>query len=207
MPKSITLNLKKCHNLDTFFFSKIKTYTIIKVERKNNMNNYLGYKIKRTNVNKEHDKLIDKINSYGYISEYVGEKLEEVYEDVGMTENSKGYAVGIYLTGNMQITKEYIVDVFNNGLVPTSSVLTFINDFPLAINYLKRGNEYENSEGAFLVKVPIEVIESGEVKYLDGTTYRILPEYIYAFIQTGEKNIVGAIVDNPNYKKSENLTR
>ena len=85
---------------------------------------------------------------------------------------------------------------------------------PVLLGYLPKRNRQgytrsTNKAGPFYSILGIESIDdvTGLVKYLDGTTYRILPEYIYAFIQTGEKNIVGAIVDNPNYKKSENLTR
>ena len=156
-------------------------------------------------------------DSVGYISEQLGKDLEKLFDD--------DYEIGIHRTGYSVVNKEYLADVFTNGLInngdamqgvmrsnPDESMniektVSFMSNIMLLVWQLKIAYGYKDSQGSFIIKIPKSNLgeKDGEIKpiYFKENEHirRLLPEFIYGYVPCDGKGNVGKIIKNPNYKE------
>lgn len=173
--------------------------------------------IKSPYLNKKNKMLVQLAKQYdgfGYMSNDLGTEIEALFSD-------DSYIVGIHRTGYSIVDEDYLKDVFNRGLINNMDLLQggiclddnyldirkTVDLFydPIVINGpLKAANRYKESAGCIIVKIPKSYLgmEDGEVKpiyYKDGTSTKLLSEYVYGYVPVSKDGTLGDLIHNPNY--------
>ena len=203
------------------FFKKSKDLSKIRCKLSKEIGYGHGYSILRSSKTlKEHEYMFDLskgYDNYGYMSQELGEELDSLF----LNDN---YIVGIHRTGYTNMDEEMIQKVFNEGLINNGHIMSggmdgtqdiektvsLFYDFPILNGQLKAARGYKGSEGCVVVKIPKSYLgkEDGEIKpiyYKKDSTVKLLPEFIYGYIPTGENGVIGDIIHNPNYREIHNL--
>lgn len=163
--------------------------------------------------NKVYKDLAKDYDSFGYLPYDIGKNFEENLD-------FDNYKIGIHATGYSNFDEEGIEKVFKEGLInngdrmlginsnyiDTEKTVTFLSNFTLFVGRLKSVNNYKNSKGAFIIKIPKEYInnEKEDIKNKpiykeDNGIYRLLGEYIYGHISIDQKGNITDFKKNKNY--------
>lgn len=203
------------------FFKKSKNLSKIRSKLIKEIGYDHGYSILRSSESiKEHEyifQLSKEYDNYGYMSQQLGEELDSLFLD-------DSYMVGIHRTGYTRMDDVTIKKIFNEGLINNGHIMSggmdgtqdiektvsLFYDFPILNGQLKAAHGYKGSEGCMIVRIPKSYLgkEDGEIKpiyYQKDSTIMLLPEFIYGYIPTKEKGVLGDIIRNPNYKDIHNL--
>lgn len=158
----------------------------------------------------------DKI---GFMSEELGKELDRLFDD--------DYAIGIHRTGFTHITPyindKTLFDMFNKGLYSNGHIMaggndgqndiektvSFYNEFLIMNGAIKTCDNYKNSTGCLIIKIPKSYIgkKDGEIApifYRQDHILRLLPEFIYGYIPVSNHQ-AEQIIRNPNYKDNHYL--
>jgi len=165
---------------------------------KNNIEAKIKLKSKKYIILKE---LIDDWNEIYEDMQYkfpreLGEELERNFSD-------ENFVFGIHRTDlNIEQIKN---EIFTKGLKNrsneyTSTVQTF-KSFPLMLREIIYCNNYKNSQGCVLLKLPKDC--ELPIYYMEDNNYYILNEYIYGYIKIDDNRVTKFIL-NPNYKNEHN---
>lgn len=165
--------------------------------------------------NNRYMEIVKDWDSTGFIDKTLGEELQSIID-------SEDYVLGIHRTGCTRITpdiKDYnLKNIFshglynngdfmsgaNNGKYDIEKTVSLIRD-PLFLGMtLKTVDDYKNSNGCVVVKIPKSYIgeKSGNIMpiyYLENSLVRLCPEFIYGYIPVVNHR-AEKIIRNPNYK-------
>lgn len=179
-----------------------------------------GYKVQE-HLNLEdfsNNRYIGVVKSWdetGYIDKAIGEELQGIIDD-------DDYVLGIHRTGhthiNPTISDPNLQSIFklgltnngdmmlgaNSGKYDIEKTVTLIQDPLFLAISLKTVDDYKNSTGCIVVKIPKSYLGKKDgyimpIYYNDSNIVRLLPEFVYGYIPVSNHRIE-TIIRNPNYK-------
>ena len=166
-----------------------------------------------------HIELAKDYDEYGYISQELGEELDNLFEE--------GYVIGIHRTGYTYIQPNpndvNLKNIFNHGLYNNGDVMggarisepsiektvSIYNNSILLNGAIKTTDKYKNSTGCIIVKIPESYVRQKDGPIMpiyyksEHCPMRLLPEFIYGYIPV-ENHTAKYIIRNINYQDKHN---
>lgn len=141
-------------------------------------------------------------------------KMEEYLDNLLSEEN---VLVGLHRVGS-EFNKNTLNDIFTNGLKITGhmggAVLSkkvlrnSVSYYPTNKTVKKElmcANEYKNSLGSILIKIPdIELEKNEDIYLINGTEVRLNPKYIIGYVPVYPNHHIENIISNQNFYENNN---